>query len=71
VLGYGPAIAGVTLRLLTVCREGGSAISGHRLLRNSFILEGQLASKEVVPSMEYQLTGRLLSFISLFCLLFY
>jgi len=71
VLGYGPVIAGVTLRLLTVCPERGSAVSGHRLQRNSFVPEEQMASKEVVPSMEYQLTGHLLNFVSLLCLLSY
>ena len=71
MLGYGPVVAGVTIGLLTVSRERGNAISGHRLHRNSFLPEEQLASKEVVSSMEYQLTGHLLRFISLFCLLSY
>jgi hypothetical protein len=51
VLGYGPVLAGGTLRRLTVSRERGNAISGHRLQRNSFLPEEQLASKEGVFSM--------------------
>ena len=51
MLGYGSVLEGVTLKLLSVSRESGKAISGHRLQRNSFLPAEQLVSKEGVFSI--------------------
>jgi hypothetical protein len=51
MFGYRPVLAGVTLRLMSVSRERGNAISGQRLQRNSFLPVEKLASKEGVSSV--------------------
>ena len=57
MLGYGPVLASVTLRLLSVCRELGNAVSGHRLQRNYFLPEEKLTSKEGVSPMGIPING--------------